>query len=240
LLPDGSVYEFGLDQGTVFRACIADPSNPTGTSFILLTLTGSEDAIEWNAAIGGWQEVIDSIRFPDPALVTTMGINGNVYTDPLYGWSVDFDPLRYEAQYAAGSADSPFLSGLYLYSEETGESGGIWAERHESLEDCLEAQRSVHAELPEFGEVPEGDQFTPPDDRVWSGTWQFTVEPDGRFIVYAGCQQLTDGGQEVENVYLVSTFTVPEGGYPAAKDAWTALLESRRFRTSELNGTPIS
>ena len=217
------------DLEIVVIACVPVGNPATATTFVLFDIRGTGLDTDWPATVAGWQPVIDSLILPDPLSLTTTGISDGQYTDPLFNWSVRFDPARYEAQYAGGSADSAFLSGVFLYAETDGESGGIWAERHEDIVACLEAQTLVNSSFPGFVAVEDPD-FTPfAADGREAVLNQFEIEGGVRYVAYAGCQPMLLAGEPIAETFLVTSFSVNADAYPNSAALWQVMLDSIQF-----------
>lgn len=227
------------DLEIVLIGCVPVGNPATATTFVLFDIRGTSVGTDWLGSVANWQPVIDSLIPPDPMQLTTTGIADGVYEDPLYGWSVQFDPARYEAQYAGGTADSTFLSGVFLFSEADGESGGIWAERHEDIKSCLEAQSAVNASFPGYSPAVDPDPDPPTADGLESGIFVFKTEDAIPYIAFAGCQPLLVDGETVEGTFLVTSFSVGTTAYPTAAAAWQTMIDSIQFASDSL-GTPTA
>ncbi len=223
----------------VVIGCVPVGNPATATTFVLFDIRGTGVGTDWPATVSAWQPVIDSLVLPDPNSLTTNGINGGLYTDPLFGWSLQFDPARYEAQYGGGSADSTFLSGVFLYAEADGESGGVWTERHDDIQACLVAQSTVNASFPEFALADDPALIVPAKEGLDSALYQFEIEDGVPYLSFVGCMELGVDGSTVDGTFLVTSFSVSKESYADSVAAWQTMLDSIQFKDSA-NATPVA
>lgn len=175
-----------------------------------------------------------------PAVVSAQsagdGLQGNTYTDPVYGFTVEWDAGTFDAEEMLGEDNSPY--GVYLTSEEV--TASVAAGGYGDLQECLDDRVALLREIDGVSRLREARRLDPLEfDRdVLGGVYQYTYDnPDtgdsGTFATYFGCEPLMMDGEPQPDVVLTHDFGAPLDSFEALSSEWLPVINGIQFAGDE-------
>jgi hypothetical protein len=155
------------------------------------------------------------------------GLQGNSYTDPVYGFTVEWDVDTFDAEEMLGDDGAPF--GVYLTSEEI--TASVAAGGYGDLEECLDDRVARLEAIDGVTGLRESRRVDPLEfDRdIFGGVYQYTYEnPDtgdsGTYATYFGCEPLLIDGEEQPDVVLTHDFGTALDVYDDLSGEWITVI----------------
>ena len=224
---------------------------PADDVFLVISIDFAED--EYDTVITDFEEILASIEFDATGGGTNTGgdngntsnddlqpgLNGNVYLDETFGYSVTWDEAVFTGE-EWDPDDSGEVQGVQLVAE-TGAFVTFFVEEATSVRSCVNGRaesisggafdnfEEIEAELPETG--PDARQA------VWQGVFTTSDGDELDIVLYSECSPLIVGGEEVEDQFLVVDFVGTPSEY---EDLLPALSETLLTLTFDAAATGSS
>ena len=127
----------------------------------------------------------------EPPHAAAQELDGNVFTDPVHGWSVEFDELVWEAEEVLGggvllSSGSDAAARLIVYEDGITDAG-----------DCLDDLDRAFTSNDAWDDLTESRRLDPPatasdaEGRLYTGAL-VAVDPEIDVVLYLECHEVAD------------------------------------------------
>lgn len=189
---------------------------PVEETFLVISIDFAETA--YDTVVDDFEPILESIAFDvtgsDPDTGRNQGnsgdddlrpgLNGNVYLDETYGYSVTWDETVFTGE-EWGPDDSGEVQGVQL-ATETGAFMTFFVQEASSVRSCVNGRadaisggafdnfEEIEAELPETGEDAR--------QAIWQGIFTTSDGDELDIILYSECTQLIVDGEEVVDQFL--------------------------------------
>ena len=207
--------------------------------FLLVSFVIDERAYEDN--VGVWEDLLADIQVEgeDESSGDSEGpgLDGNVYTDVDYGWSVEFD----EEVFRGGPVEGDDFTGLNLqYNPDTGYAGFnnllVFDDGITDPEECLETRVDAFSDSGAFEDFEEETGEDPPQtaDDVEGQLFSTTLMPEETDIFYyLECRPLQEAALTVQLAVDVESY---EDALPAWEDLLASIDTNASTSGEETNG----
>jgi hypothetical protein len=168
------------------------------------------------------------------------GLKGDLYVDPVYGFTVAWDGRSFDAVEITSTGGTPF--GVSLVGR--GITASVAVGGYGDLQECVHDRLQRLSGTPGVGGIHESRRLGPLEfgRDVTGAVYQYTYDDphtgtSERYATFFGCEPLLVHGEEQPDVVLTNDFGTRLADFTTLSTQWIALIDGIRFAGEQRSTT---